>query len=164
VFVAKGYDQLLWVLGDKQLVTEAGTMNFFMLWKNTAGEMELVTPKLDGTILPGVTRQSVLELARKVVTAVHVCKHARESSLTLLSFDNLLLQWGEFKVSETNIYMADVLEALKEGRVSTLVFWLPWCRFEDTLSENFDAGIGQGNVRRWHCRNCLRHWQSWRQW
>ncbi len=31
-------------------------MNFFMFWTNEAGETELITPPLDGTILPGVTR------------------------------------------------------------------------------------------------------------
>ena len=29
------------------------------------GEQELVTPPLDGTVLPGVTRQSVLEMMRE---------------------------------------------------------------------------------------------------
>lgn len=36
--------------------SEVGTMNFFLFWKNSAGETELITPPLDGTILPGVTR------------------------------------------------------------------------------------------------------------
>ena len=31
-------------------------MNLFLFWKNAAGEKELITPPLDGTILPGVTR------------------------------------------------------------------------------------------------------------
>jgi hypothetical protein len=31
-------------------------MNMFVFWKNEKGEQELVTPPLDGTILPGVTR------------------------------------------------------------------------------------------------------------
>lgn len=33
-------------------------------------EEELATPPLDGVILPGVTRQSILELARKWVKTV----------------------------------------------------------------------------------------------
>jgi len=39
-------------------------MNFFAYWKNEDGELELVTPPLDGTILPGVTRDSILTLCR----------------------------------------------------------------------------------------------------
>ena len=63
---AKGYDQCLWVFGDNHIVTEAGTMNFFMYWKNEQGVTELLTPPLDGTILPGVTRQAILDLTREV--------------------------------------------------------------------------------------------------
>lgn len=55
-------DQVLWLLHD--YVTEAGTMNFFVFWKNEQGEDELVTPPLDGTILPGVTRDSILTLCQ----------------------------------------------------------------------------------------------------
>jgi branched-chain amino acid aminotransferase len=40
-------------------------MNVFVAWKSPLdGVTELVTPPLDGTILPGVTRDSVLALAR----------------------------------------------------------------------------------------------------
>lgn len=47
-------------------VTEVGTMNFFVFWKNEDGEDELVTPPLDGTILPGVTRDTILTLMREL--------------------------------------------------------------------------------------------------
>lgn len=39
-------------------------MNVFMFLKNKKGFNELVTPALNGLILPGVTRQSILDLAR----------------------------------------------------------------------------------------------------
>ncbi|TSQ23977.1 Branched-chain-amino-acid aminotransferase, cytosolic [Bagarius yarrelli] len=55
-----------------------------------SSERELVTPPLDGIILPGVTRQSLLDLAR---------------------------EWGEFKVTERTLVMKELLEALKGGRV-----------------------------------------------
>ncbi|KAF8955933.1 branched-chain-amino-acid aminotransferase, partial [Entomortierella lignicola] len=51
---------------------------------------ELITPPLDGSILPGVTRDSILTLAR---------------------------QWGEFKVSERPFNMKDIVKADKEGRI-----------------------------------------------
>lgn len=47
-------------------VTEVGTMNLFVFWKNENGENELITPPLDGTILPGITRQSILDLTRNL--------------------------------------------------------------------------------------------------
>jgi len=53
-------DQTLWLLHD--YVTEVGAMNLFVFWKNEDGDDELVTPPLDGTILPGITRRSILSM------------------------------------------------------------------------------------------------------
>jgi len=41
-------------------------MNLFVYWTNENGEKELVTPPLDGTILPGITRDSILNLAKSL--------------------------------------------------------------------------------------------------
>jgi len=84
----RGFQQILWLLDD--YVTEVGTMNLFCFWINAKGEKELITAPLDGTILPGVTRSSILDLAR---------------------------QWGEFKVSETKWTIHELIAALKEKRV-----------------------------------------------
>lgn len=62
---AKGYTQVLWLFGPQREVTEVGTMNLFVHWKNSDGVEELVTAPLDGTILPGVTRDSIIHLARE---------------------------------------------------------------------------------------------------
>ncbi|THH27958.1 hypothetical protein EUX98_g6226 [Antrodiella citrinella] len=58
----KGYDQCLWLLGQDQHVTEAGAMNFFAVVKRDDGDLDVMTPPLDGTILPGLTRASVIAL------------------------------------------------------------------------------------------------------
>jgi branched-chain amino acid aminotransferase len=56
----KGFTQVLWLDGiERKYVEEVGTMNLFFL----IGD-ELITPPLEGTILPGVTRDSVIHLAR----------------------------------------------------------------------------------------------------
>lgn len=61
----KGYQQLLWLFGEEHYCTEVGAMNQFWFWKNAEdGVDELVTAPLDGTILPGVTRDSVIQLAK----------------------------------------------------------------------------------------------------
>ncbi|CAN6606140.1 branched-chain-amino-acid aminotransferase, mitochondrial [Trichomonascus vanleenenianus] len=60
----QGYDQVLWLFGPENYVTEAGTMNAFFVFKKD-GKKELVTAPLDGTILEGVTRDSILALARE---------------------------------------------------------------------------------------------------
>jgi branched-chain amino acid aminotransferase len=75
---------------DDHQLTEVGTMNLFVLWKNESNELELVTPPLDGAILPGVTRDSILSLARG---------------------------WNEFKVSERKVTMPELREAVKNNRV-----------------------------------------------
>lgn len=72
-------------------MTEVGTMNQFFLWRTPEGETELITAPLeDGTILPGVTRDSILQLCR---------------------------ERGEFKVSERSYTIHQVIEAVEQGRM-----------------------------------------------
>jgi branched-chain amino acid aminotransferase len=95
----KGYNQILWLFGEQGYVTEAGASNFFVLWKTRAqqgdgeGRLQLITAPLgDGVILEGVTRASVLDLART--------------------------RWaGEVDVVERNFMMAEIVEAAEEGRL-----------------------------------------------
>ena len=57
---AQGYDQVLWLDGrERKYIEEVGAMNVFFRLGDT-----LVTPPLCGTILPGITRDSVLHLLR----------------------------------------------------------------------------------------------------
>ena len=57
--IQKGYSQVLWLdAGEHRLVEEVGAMNIFFVLDG-----KLVTPALSGTILHGITRKSVLELA-----------------------------------------------------------------------------------------------------
>ncbi|MCS7199172.1 MAG: branched-chain amino acid aminotransferase [Caldimicrobium sp.] len=54
-----GYTQILWLDGiERRYVEEVGTMNIFFYFED-----ELATPELSGSILPGITRDSVLKLA-----------------------------------------------------------------------------------------------------
>ena len=62
----RGYHQNLWLFGEEDYVTEVGTMNFFAAIKDkNTGKKTLMTAPLDGTILEGVNRDSVLDLARE---------------------------------------------------------------------------------------------------
>ncbi len=55
-----GYTQVLWLDGvEQKYVEEVGAMNIFFVIDN-----ELITPALNGSILPGITRDSVLALAK----------------------------------------------------------------------------------------------------
>ena len=59
----KGFDQVLWMdATEHRYVQECGTMNVFFIIGNTA-----VTPDLqDGTILAGVTRNSVITILKEI--------------------------------------------------------------------------------------------------
>ena len=62
----KGFHQNLWLFGEEEFVTEVGTMNFFAAVRDKqSGKKTLMTAPLDGTILEGVIRDSVLDLARE---------------------------------------------------------------------------------------------------
>ncbi len=59
----KGYDQVLWMDAlEHRYIQEAGTMNVFFIINNTA-----ITPDLEaGTILAGVTRDSVITVLKEM--------------------------------------------------------------------------------------------------
>lgn len=81
-----GYTQVLWLDGvEQKYVEEVGSMNIFFVIDD-----ELITPALNGSILPGVTRNSVLELAN---------------------------QWG-LKAAERTISIDDVMAAHKSGKLT----------------------------------------------
>ncbi|RYP20276.1 hypothetical protein DL767_009487 [Monosporascus sp. MG133] len=94
----EGFDQVLWLYGgsgfeSNPLVTEAGGANFFVIWKTPGSKLQLITSSLDhGTILPGITRQSILDFAPA-------------------------LFGSELEVAEADYGMEDVLLASREGRL-----------------------------------------------
>lgn len=57
---SKGYSQVLWLDGvEKKYVGEVGAMNIFFVIDN-----EVFTPELDGSILAGITRKSMIEILK----------------------------------------------------------------------------------------------------
>ncbi len=79
----KGYTQVLWLDAvERKYVEEVGTSNMFFV----IGD-ELITAPLTGTILPGVTRDSVIQLAKS---------------------------WG-IKVSERRLSMDEIMDAIASG-------------------------------------------------
>ena len=62
----KGCSQVLWLTpDDDKSVTEVGAMNFMMAFKESDGHLKIVTAPIDGIILPGITRMSLLEIMRE---------------------------------------------------------------------------------------------------
>lgn len=81
----QNYSQVLWLDGvEKKYIEEVGAMNIFFIIDD-----EIITPSLQGSILPGITRNSVIEL----------CK-----------------LWG-LKVTERKISIEEIAEAYKNGHL-----------------------------------------------
>ena len=81
----EGYNQLIWTdASEHRYVEESGTMNAIFIIDG-----KLVTPELSSSILDGITRRSVLQLAR---------------------------DWG-MTVEERKVSAVEVMQALAEGRL-----------------------------------------------
>ena len=90
----RGFHQNLWLFGEEEYITEVGTMNLFVAIKDKqTGQNELITAPIDGTILEGVTRDSILSLARE------------------------RLEPTGWKISERKCSMFEIDEAATEGRL-----------------------------------------------
>ena len=84
----KGFTQVLWLDGfEHRYVEEVGTMNIFFVI-----DTELVTPPLEGSILGGITRETVIELAGA---------------------------WG-IRVNERRISIDEVISEAKSGRLTEI--------------------------------------------
>ncbi|MBQ8536970.1 MAG: branched-chain amino acid aminotransferase [Clostridia bacterium] len=58
----KGFDQVLWLDGvEQKYVEEVGSMNMMFAYGN-----KIVTPALNGSILPGITRDSIITVAKQL--------------------------------------------------------------------------------------------------
>ncbi len=113
-----GYTQVLWLDAiEHRYVEEVGTMNIFFYFED-----ELVTPELTGSILPGITRDSVLRMTR---------------------------DWG-LKVRERRISIDEVIDGIKTGRlkecfgtgtaaVISPVGWLAY-KGEEVIINNGETG------------------------
>lgn len=112
-----GYSQVLWLDGvHRKYIEEVGAMNIFFKIDGT-----VVTPMLNGSILPGVTRDSAIALCKK---------------------------WG-IPVEEKQISIDDIFEAYKNGKLEevwgtgTAAVVSPVCELK---CENNIMNIGNGQI------------------
>ena len=114
----EGYSQVLWLDGvERKYIEEVGAMNIFFKIDGT-----VVTPMLNGSILPGVTRNSCIEL----------CK-----------------SWG-MKVEERRISAEELFTAAREGRLdecwgsgtAAVISPVGHLRWMDEVIQIHDGGIG----------------------
>lgn len=121
----RGFTQVLWLDAiERRFIEEVGTMNIFFRIKD-----ELITPPLTGSILPGVTRDSVMQLAR---------------------------HWG-IHVNERLIDVHEVIDAVKSGDMkeifgtgtAAVVSPVGEISYKDESHRVQDGGVGEWS-RRFH--------------
>lgn len=115
----EGYSQVLWLDGvERRYIEEVGAMNIFFKINGT-----VITPMLTGSILPGVTRNSVIEL----------CK-----------------DWG-IPVEERRISVEELYEAQQNGQLeevfgtgtAAVISPVGTLRWKDEVMTIQDGGIGE---------------------
>ena len=86
----KGYSQVLWLDGvERKYVEEVGAMN--VMFKING---EIITPMLTGSILPGITRKSCIEVLRKLGYAVQERLFSIDELVSALENGTLEEAWG----------------------------------------------------------------------
>ncbi len=74
---SEGFDNVIWLDSQEyKYVEECGTMNIFFVINDT-----IITPPTSGTILEGITRESVIHLAKDLGFKVEVRKLSKEEIL-----------------------------------------------------------------------------------
>ncbi|MBR3863241.1 MAG: branched-chain amino acid aminotransferase [Clostridia bacterium] len=113
-----GFSQVLWLDGvERRYIEEVGAMNIFF-----KVDGKVLTPMLNGSILPGITRNSVI---------------------------NLLKEWG-VPVEERRISVDELLEAQKNGKLeevfgtgtAAVISPVGKLRYKDDVMTIGDGGIG----------------------
>jgi len=143
----EGYHQLIWTdAKTHSFIEEAGTMNVMFLFDDNT----LVTTPLTSTILPGVTRDSVLQLARewglnveerpisvaeitegiaqgKVIDAFGVGTAATIAHIAEIGLDDALYTLPPVSERKFSSEVRNYLEDLKRGRIEDTHGWIIRC-------------------------------------
>lgn len=135
----KGYSQVLWLDGiHRKYIEEVGAMNVMFRIND-----EIVTPELSGSILPGITRKSCLELLRN--EGYKVCERRISVDEVVEAMENGTLQeaWGCGTAAVVSpigeLAYKDKKYAINEGKIGQVTQHLydtltgiQWGKREDT--------------------------------
>ena len=142
---AEGYSQVLWLDAiEQKYIEEVGTMNIFIQFKD-----EVVTPMLTGSILPGITRLSVLEILRdwdynvseRNVSIDEVAKAYEDgnlvelfgagtaaviSSIGKLKYKDLVMKFSDTEAGELGKKLYKEITDIQYGRIEDRYNWLTY--------------------------------------
>lgn len=138
----KGYIQVLWLDGiEKKYVEEVGSMNVFFKING-----KVVTPSLNGSILPGVTRDSVLTLIKswgmpveeRRITIQEVFDAADAGQLDEafgtgtaavispigeLNWNEKVIKINNKKIGDTSAKLYNTITGIQSGKISDTFGW-----------------------------------------
>lgn len=139
----KGYTQVLWLDGvERKYIEEVGAMN--VMFKIDG---EIVTPALTGSILPGITRKSCLEILRNegykvserlisVDELLEACENGRleeawgcgtaavVSPIGHLSFDDKVYIVNKSQIGKVTQHLYDVITGIQYGTKEDTYGWI----------------------------------------
>ncbi|MDR0998862.1 MAG: branched-chain-amino-acid transaminase [Treponema sp.] len=135
----KGYMECVFLdATEHKYVEEGSSCNIFFFLKSG----ELVTPALGDTILPGITRSSIIELARdrkvkvseRKISIDEVLEETREcfvsgtaagaTPITSLTFGKKKAVFNQGKVGELTVHIRDTLKGIQYGILLDTKGWL----------------------------------------
>jgi len=137
----KGFVQVLWLDGiEKKYIEEVGAMNVFFKINN-----EVITPALEGSILPGITRDSVIQLLKH--WDMNICERkismqelydayqektleeafgtgtaAVISPIGELNWNGMSIKIGQ-GIGEVSLKVYDTLTGIQTGRLDDIFNW-----------------------------------------
>jgi branched-chain amino acid aminotransferase len=141
----KGFSQVLWLDGvEQKYIDEVGAMNIFIAFKN-----EIVTPKLTGSILPGITRLTVIQLLKEwgeninerlisideliseydkgnVKCVFGTGTAAVISSVESITFKNRILKFNNGEATELELKLFDEITSIQYGLKPDVYNWLTY--------------------------------------
>jgi branched-chain amino acid aminotransferase len=140
---AAGYSQVLWLDGvEQKYIEEVGGMNIFFVIDG-----EVVTPELNGCILPGVTRNSIIEVVkswgmpmkeRKIslqeLAEAHKASKAQEafcagtaaviSPIGELKWKDTVMYFNDGKIGGVTQKLYDEITGIQTGAIPDRFGWL----------------------------------------
>ena len=138
-----GYTQVLWLDAiEQKYIEEVGAMNIFIRFKD-----EIATPALSGSILPGITRMSVIQILKewgynvneRLVSINEIIEAHKNGSLLeifgtgtaavissvgRLKYNDNMIQFDEEKAGELGTKLYEELSGIQSGKIKDTRNWM----------------------------------------